>query len=174
MEFQPPEWFTIDGLAEWYKAKGYSVTKEFLNLYVQTRELKVLARFTHEEFEDKWLVGPAEDYKEDWAGLNMSGYDYAGDCVKRVEAERFSEALGLATGNTNQGESKPGKQAHETDKEMVKRLKQEGFENKQIAHKLKDAFPKIYPSRIGKLITEEPGVFVTNGAYRKRGIRLLK
>lgn len=64
--------------------------------------------------------------------------------------------------------------AAETDEQLVQRLKQQGNDNRDIAQKLKQTFPVLTPHRIGKLITEIPGITVTGGAYRKRGERLLK
>ncbi len=62
----------------------------------------------------------------------------------------------------------------ETDDEMVQRLRREGLGDSAIAHKLKLAFPLIYPSRIGRVITEKPGITGETDAYRKRGKKLLK
>jgi hypothetical protein len=53
-------------------------------------------------------------------------------------------------------------------------LKQEGFTDKQIAKKLKQMFPEINPSRVGRLITAKENVTVTTEAYRGRGRKLLK
>lgn len=64
-------------------------------------------------------------------------------------------------------------QSIEAEEAMVKQLKEEGMTDKAIAQELKKAFPQIYPSRIGRLITEN-GSVVTPEAFRKRGGRLLK
>ena len=62
----------------------------------------------------------------------------------------------------------------ETDKCLCNRLRQEGSSDKEIAQALKRKFPVLTPHKIGKLITEEPGVTVTADAYRQRGNRLLR
>jgi len=64
--------------------------------------------------------------------------------------------------------------AIETDKELCDRLKLEGLNNKAIAKELKREFPQIRPARIGRLITEVPGVYVEYETYRGRGRQLLK
>ncbi|MDG4475647.1 hypothetical protein [Thiovibrio frasassiensis] len=64
-------------------------------------------------------------------------------------------------------------QSNEAEEAMVKQLKEAGMTDKAIAQELKRAFPKINPSRIGRLITGN-GSIVTTDAFRKRGERLLK
>lgn len=96
--------------------------------------------------------------------------------VERMEAEH-PELLPPSDIEVQQpNDDKPGPctKNNETDIELVQRLKLEGLGDKLIAHRLKDAFPKITPSRIGRLITQEPGVYVETETYRGRGRSLLK
>lgn len=162
-------WYTVETLAE---ELGCSVSK--VNHYIEAGKLKLSARFTHIDIVgDIWTGCPSEDYADDWATLNGNGYEFKGEYVRLKDVELFEKTYCQVVGD-NQGKIHPENQVHETDSEMVKRLKKEGLENKQIAHKLKDIFPNIRPSRIGRLITEDPKVYVTNEAYRGRGRRLLK
>lgn len=64
--------------------------------------------------------------------------------------------------------------AVETDTQLCDRLKAQGLDNKAIAKSLKQAFPAMPPSRVGRLITEVPGIHVEQEAYRGRGRQLLK
>ncbi len=74
--------------------------------------------------------------------------------------------------NTNVSDDETSIQ--ESDEELCNRLKRAGLTDKKIALELKRKFPKIYPSRIGRLITGIEGIRVTPEAYRKRGKRLLE
>lgn len=56
---------------------------------------------------------------------------------------------------------------------LCKDLRMKGHNNQQIARELKKQFPNIYPSRIGRLVTEVPGVHVSTDTYRRRGNLLL-
>lgn len=62
----------------------------------------------------------------------------------------------------------------EKDAELCTRLKREGVPDCEIAKELRRTFPNIYPSRIGRLITETPGVHLSTDAFRQRGNRLLR
>lgn len=162
------KWYTVEGLAEEW---GCSVSR-VVHL-IETGKLSLRARFAHEKLNDEWLEGPAEDWKEDWATLNWNGYEHKGDFIRLEDVEHFEKTLCLDVGD-KQEKIYPKSPAQETDEKMVMRLKEEGLDNEQIAQKLKDSFPRIVYSRIGRLITEEPGTSVTTDAYRKRGKRLLK
>ncbi len=53
-------------------------------------------------------------------------------------------------------------------------LKAEGLSDSAIAKKLKQKFPNLKDSRIGRLLPANPGTTVSYDADRKRGARLLK
>jgi hypothetical protein len=61
----------------------------------------------------------------------------------------------------------------ETAVKLCERLKREIMPNSQIAHELKRLFPNLSDAKIGKLVTEIPGVIVEHETYRGRGRMLL-
>lgn len=93
--------------------------------------------------------------------------------IELAEVLRYENEtrLGLPVATKNKSDIEP---TPETDKELCARLKLECLDDRSIAEGLKRVFPSITPSRIGRLITEKPGITVTTDAYRKRGKRLLK
>jgi hypothetical protein len=60
------------------------------------------------------------------------------------------------------------------DEAIVKQLLAQGLSKIDITRELLARFPGIKPSRVGRLVTSEPGITVTNDAFRKRGIRLIE
>lgn len=103
--------------------------------------------------------------------LKTSGLDSMLDPEHAVLIENFRTNEG-AYQDTNVFDDEKLRQ--ETDEDFCIRLKQEGLTDKEIALALKRKSPKIYPSRIGRLITAQAGTHVTTDAYRKRGKRLLE
>lgn len=69
-------------------------------------------------------------------------------------------------------ESPTENQAHETDEDIVKRLKLAGKEDKEIARELKKALPQTTRHRLGKLITNT-GEELTVSGWQKRADKLL-
>lgn len=63
--------------------------------------------------------------------------------------------------------------AKETADKLCERLKRDNVPNSQIAQELKRLFSNLSDAKIGKLVTEIPGVFVEHETYRGRGRTLL-
>lgn len=168
MKLPRPKWYKVDDLAKYWGCPA-----SIINQYFETGQLKLSARFLHEKFGETWLTCPLNECLEDWKGVEGCGYILQGEYVKLEDVEQFEKTDQQAV-VSNQKEEQVEIHASETDVEMVKRLKLEGIEHKEIARKLKNAFQKITPSRIGRLITEEPGVHVETETYRGRGRRLLE
>lgn len=113
-------------------------------------------------------------FKEDDIKINIEEF-------KRLEAE--NSAAAPATNEKDECNLPPSvvsvknateQPPQETDKELCDRLKLDGYAKNEIARQLKQAFPTILPSRIGRLITEIPGIHVETDTYRQRGNRMLK
>ncbi len=58
--------------------------------------------------------------------------------------------------------------------QLCSSLKENGLTEKEIAQKLKQTYPTIYPSLIGRLLPANPGANIDSDSHRKRGKRLLE
>lgn len=112
-----------------------------------------------------------EPYADDCTTLSHNGYKFTGTYIRLEEVERFEKS------NKEPIEIKKTlskKEEAEEQAALFTTLKEDCLDKKEIAKRIKLAFPQICNYRLGKLITEAPGVHVSKDAYRKRGQRLLK
>ncbi len=169
MNIQRPNWYTIDQLAELW-----NVQRDMINYYIETRQLRASARYIHDDdMEDKWTASimDKEAYADDCTTLSHNGYQYAGQFIRLEVVERFEK-----THQENPGPEDITSTKTDTERqaEIYAVLREEGLDNKQIAKKLKHAFPTISNHRLGKLITIDSMGPASPGALKKRGARLLK
>ncbi len=98
-----------------------------------------------------------------WRGITLNG----------TEKKWLLEASYLV-GDGDQEESHSENQTQETDDDMVKRLKQAGKGEVEIARALKKANPQIFRHRLGKLITQKEGEQLSVSGWQKRADKILR
>lgn len=95
------------------------------------------------------------------------GSEYSEIFIKRKHLIRLEEEHLKETEPT-------GQPRQESVQALCQELKANGLSDKAIAKKLKERFPYLKYSHIGKLLPAKPGCSVSYDAERKRGARLLK
>lgn len=116
---------------------------------------------------DILMESPSKDEPEDFRKLNYDRH------IKPEYKGLILEGFEHLTENILPSPVAPAFIAIDTPETLRDQLTQDGHTKELIAAKLKEMFPSLTPHRIGKLITEDPRVFVEADTYRKRGERLL-
>ena len=166
--------YTVSALA-----RKWECTEDDIEHLIETRELKAKVKKTM-----RWDMSTQASVEQSRANRIMpdtsllSGGYYPGDKiiiavaeVERYEAKHFTPAT-LPSVHVN--DDTAGETQTETDQQLCKRLKTEGWSGVNITRELISVFPSILDSRIGRLLPANPGANITNDAHKKRGMRLRK
>jgi hypothetical protein len=122
--------------------------------------IQVLGQIEGTERNSPWLVVPPSEIDET---------DFLQLTVTTEEAGRFKREYCLQSATAE--DKTP---LFEMYQQLSEQLKDSGLDDKSIAKELKRIYPKILPSRIGRLLPANPGACITSDAHRKRGERLLE
>lgn len=145
MNLPKPEWYKVEDLAEYW---GCSVS--VVNRFLESGQLKLSGRFTHEDFVDEWVACPKEDYIDDYITLSGNGYKFQGEYVRRQEVERFEKIHSQAVGDAQGGftfenqKQEAGKVPIAELKKIAQKLHKLEKDSDVIAARLRDEYGAKY------------------------------
>jgi len=177
MKLSDPDFISMEEAA-----KKFNVSIEHLRWLAEELVLPVYVRNSGRRYSYAKVINPSwngdflrfctalvlnKDGNETSVWVYPSGYSYSMVMIKPSELKEMDR---LHSGDNNQGDQLE----KEHLEKFVHELKSTNLSDKEIAKRLKQEFPDIYASRIGRLLPANPGMNIEADSHRKRGKRLLE